>query len=46
MAFSPQRNHIDWATADGQRILVSNFADRRVLRGQLGGFPQPLISIF
>jgi hypothetical protein len=37
MAFSPQENYTDWATANGRRILVPTFADRGVSRGQRGG---------
>jgi hypothetical protein len=37
MAFSPQANYTDWATATGWRILVPNFADRGVSRDQRGG---------
>jgi hypothetical protein len=39
MAFSPQANSADWATATGRRILVSTFVDRGVSRGQRGGTP-------
>jgi hypothetical protein len=39
MAFSPQANYTDWETATGRRILVQNFEDRRVSRGQRGGTP-------
>jgi hypothetical protein len=37
VAFSPQANYIDWATATGRRILVPTFADRGVSRGQRVG---------
>jgi hypothetical protein len=37
MAFGPQANYTDWATATVRQILVSAFADRRVSRGQRGG---------
>jgi hypothetical protein len=36
MAFSPQANYTYWATATGQKILVSTFVDRGVSRGQRG----------
>jgi hypothetical protein len=39
VAFSPQANYIDWATATCLRNLVPNFADRGVSRGQCGGSP-------
>jgi hypothetical protein len=39
MAFSPQENYTDWATATGRRNLVPTFADRGVSRGQPGGSP-------
>jgi hypothetical protein len=39
MAFSPQANYTNWATAAGQIILVPTFADRRMSRGQRGGSP-------
>jgi hypothetical protein len=37
VAFSLQANYTDWAIATGRRILVPNFADRVVSRGQRGG---------
>jgi hypothetical protein len=45
VAFSPQANYTDWMTAACQRNLVYNFVDRRVSRGQRGGYPT-LISVF
>jgi hypothetical protein len=39
VAFSPQANYTDWATATCWRNLVPNFADRGVSRGQRGGSP-------
>jgi hypothetical protein len=39
MAFSPQANYTDWATATCWRNLVPTFADRGVSRGQRGGSP-------
>jgi hypothetical protein len=39
MAFSPQANYTDWATATCPRNLVLTFVDRGVSRGQRGGFP-------
>jgi hypothetical protein len=39
VAFSPQANYTDWATATGRRILVPTFVDRMVSRGQRGGTP-------
>jgi hypothetical protein len=39
MAFSPQANYTDWATATVRRILVQTFEDRWVSRGQGGGTP-------
>jgi hypothetical protein len=39
VAFSPQANYTDWATASFWRNLVPTFADRGVLRGQRGGSP-------
>jgi hypothetical protein len=46
VAFSPQVNYTVWVIAAGRWILVPNFTDRRVSRGQRGGHPRPLISIF
>jgi hypothetical protein len=46
VAFSPQANYTDWATADGRRILVQTFADRDVSRGHRDRSPRPLISVF
>jgi hypothetical protein len=37
VAFSPQANYTDWATAAGRRILLPNFADRRYCRPDDGG---------
>jgi hypothetical protein len=37
VAFSPQANYTDWATATCRRNLVPTFADREVSRGQRGG---------
>jgi hypothetical protein len=37
VAFSPQANYTDWATATCRRNLVPTFADRGVSRGQRGG---------
>jgi hypothetical protein len=39
VAFRPQANYTDWATAIGRRILVPTFGDRRMSRGQRGGNP-------
>jgi hypothetical protein len=39
MAFSPQANYTDWATATFWRNLVPTFADSGVLRGHSGGTP-------
>jgi hypothetical protein len=39
VAFSPQANYTDWATATCWRNLVQTFADRGVSRGQRDGFP-------
>jgi hypothetical protein len=39
VAFSPQANYTDWATANCQWNLVRTFVDRRVSRGQRGGSP-------
>jgi hypothetical protein len=39
VAFSPQANYTDWATATDRRILLPTFADRGVSRGQRGGTP-------
>jgi hypothetical protein len=39
VAFSPQANYADWATAAGQRMLVPTFADRGMSRGLRGGTP-------
>jgi hypothetical protein len=46
VAFSPQKNLTDWATAAGRRIVVPTFTDRVVSRVQRDGSPQPLISGF
>jgi hypothetical protein len=37
VAFSPQANYTNWATATCRRNLVPNFVDRWVSRGQRGG---------
>jgi hypothetical protein len=37
VAFSPQANYTDWATATCRRNLVPTFVDRGVSRGQRGG---------
>jgi hypothetical protein len=37
--YSPQVNYTDWANANGRRILVPTFVDRRLSRGQRGGKP-------
>jgi hypothetical protein len=39
VAFSSQRNYIDWATATSKRILVPTFVDRGVSRGQRSRTP-------
>jgi hypothetical protein len=39
VAFSPQANYTDWATATCRRNLVPTFADKGVSRGQRGGSP-------
>jgi hypothetical protein len=39
VAFSPQVNYTDWATATCWRNLVPTFADRGMSRGQRGGSP-------
>jgi hypothetical protein len=39
VAFRPQANYADWATATCQRNVVPTFADRGVSRGQRGGTP-------
>jgi hypothetical protein len=39
VALSPQANYTDCATATGRRILMPNFADRVMSRGQRGGSP-------
>jgi hypothetical protein len=39
VAFSPQANYTDWATATFRRNLVPTFVDRGVSRGQRGGSP-------
>jgi hypothetical protein len=40
VAFSPQANCTDCATATCRRNLVQTFADRGMLRSQCGGSPQ------
>jgi hypothetical protein len=44
--FSQQANYIDWATAIGRRILVSNFVDRGVSVVSTAEPLRPLISVF
>jgi hypothetical protein len=39
VAFSPQANYTDWATATYRRNLVPTFVDRGVSRDQRGGSP-------
>jgi hypothetical protein len=39
VAFSPQANYTEWATATGQQILVPTFVDKGVLHGQCGRTP-------
>jgi hypothetical protein len=39
VAFSPQANYTDWATATCRRNLVPTFVDRGVSRGQRGRSP-------
>jgi hypothetical protein len=39
LAFSPQANYTDWATATCWRNLVPTFADRGVSRGERSGSP-------
>jgi hypothetical protein len=39
VAFSPQANYTNRATTTRRQILVPNFVDRGVLRGQRGGTP-------
>jgi hypothetical protein len=39
MAFSPQANYTDWATATCRRNLVPTCVDRGVSRGQRGRSP-------
>jgi hypothetical protein len=39
VAFSPQANYTDWATATCPRNLVPTFVDRGVSRGQRGRSP-------
>jgi hypothetical protein len=39
MAFSPQMNYTNWATATSWRNLVPTFADREVSCGQRGESP-------
>jgi uncharacterized membrane protein len=39
VAFSPQANYTDWATATCRRNLVPTFVDRGVSRGQCGESP-------
>jgi hypothetical protein len=42
MAFSPQANYNDWATATCWQNLVPTFADRGVSRGQRGRSPMTI----
>jgi hypothetical protein len=44
VAFSPQANYTDWATATGRRILVPTSVDRGVSHGQRGGTPTAMIK--
>jgi hypothetical protein len=37
VAFSPQANYTNWATATCRQNLVPTFVDRGVSRGQRGG---------
>jgi hypothetical protein len=46
VAFSPQVNYTDWATATCWRNLVPTFADRGVSRGQRDGSLTAIISVF
>jgi hypothetical protein len=46
LAFSPQANSTDWATATCWRNLVPTFVDRGVLRGQRSGSPTVVNLIF
>jgi hypothetical protein len=46
VALSPQANYTDWSTATCRWNLVPTFVDRRVSRGQCGGSPRSLISVF
>jgi hypothetical protein len=46
MALSPQAKYTDWATATCRRKLVPTFVDRGVSRGQRGGSPRLLFSVF
>jgi hypothetical protein len=39
VAFSPQANYTDWATATCRRNIVTTFVDGGVSRGQRGGSP-------
>jgi hypothetical protein len=39
VALSPRANYTNWATATCRRNLKPTFVDRRVSRGQRGGFP-------
>jgi hypothetical protein len=39
VAFSPQANYTDWATATCRRKLIPTFVDRGVSRGQRGWSP-------
>jgi hypothetical protein len=46
MAFCPQANYTDWATATCQRNLVPTFVDRGVSHGQAADPLRSLISVF
>jgi hypothetical protein len=46
VAFSPQANYTDRATATCWRNLVPIFANRRMSRGQRGGSPTVIKSQF
>jgi hypothetical protein len=43
MAFSPQANYTDWATATRRWNLVTNSEDIGVKRGQRGGSSRSLV---
>jgi hypothetical protein len=46
VAFSPQANYTDRSTVTGRGSSMPSSADRRVLCGQPGGSPRPLISVY